>query len=277
MARPLRIQFEDALYHVTSRGNEKSLIYSDDKDRYVFIKLLAKVVEQYTWVIYAYCLMGNHYHLLVRTPKANLCRGMRQLNGIYAQYFNRRHERVGHLFQGRFKTILIKDEDRLLGVARYIVLNPVRANLVEEPDDWRWSSYRGTVGLNKLQGFVEADQLLGFFSTNRESAIEQYDAFVRGGIGIESPLADARGGIIADGSETVEVSATRLMGEISEEVPKRERFADRPTLGSIFGDNDREIGIYKAFCKYEYRLKEIGDFLGLHYSVVSRIAKKINE
>ncbi len=277
MARPLRIQFENALYHVTSRGNEKALIYYDNKDRYVFIKLLANVVEQYAWVIYAYCLMGNHYHLLLRTPKANLCGGMRQLNGIYAQYFNRRHERVGHLFQGRFSDILIKDEDRLLAVARYVVLNPVRANLVASPEDWRWSSYRGTAGLSKAPAFIDPDELLRFFSSNRESAVWQYIAFVGGGIGQESPLSDARGGILAGRSDLVELSAARLMGEISDEVPTRERFADRPTLETIFRDNERDVGIYKAFCKHGYRLREIGDFLGLHYSTVSGIAKRIGK
>jgi putative transposase len=277
MARPLRIQFENALYHVTSRGNEKAALYGDDQDRFVFIKLLSKVVEQYTWVVYAYCLMGNHYHLLVRTPKANLSRGMRQLNGIYAQYFNKRHERVGHLFQGRFAVVLIKDEERLLTVARYVVLNPVRAGIIATPEDWRWSSFCFTVGINKPPSFFDPDRVLCFFSGDRELACRQYVAFVSGGIGKESPLSDARGGILTGGDTPIEVSMARLMGEISDEVPKRERLADRPTLENIFSGNDRDMGIYKAFCKYEYKLKEIGSFLGLHYSVVSRIAKKIGE
>lgn len=275
MARPLRIQYENALYHVTSRGNEKAKIYMDDQDRYIFIEHLARVVEQYTWVLYAYCLMGNHYHLLVRTPDANLSTGMRQLNGIYAQYFNARHERVGHLFQGRFKAILIKDEDRLLIVARYVVLNPVRAELVMDPEDWRWSSYRGTAGLGRQPTFVDMDQLLVSFSENRESAMEQYAAFVLGGIGKESPLSDARGGIIAGDGRAVEISVARLMGEASGEIAKRERFADRPGLEEIFRDNDRDIGIYMAFCRYGYKLREIGEYLGLHYSVISRVAARM--
>ncbi len=275
MARPLRIQFENALYHVTSRGNEKSFIYVDDQDRFIFIELLARVVEQYSWILYAYCLMGNHYHLLVRTPKANLSRGMRQLNGVYAQRFNNRHQRVGHLFQGRFKAILIKDEDRLLTVARYIVLNPVRAKLVENPKDWRWSSYRDTAGLGRHPSFVDTDWLRSSFSEDMESAAKQYIAFVSGGIGGESPLADARGGIIAGAERAVEISFARLMGEASKEVVKRERFADRPGLQEIFEQNDRDIGIYMAFCRYGYKLREIGDYLGLHYSYISRVAARI--
>jgi REP element-mobilizing transposase RayT len=275
LARPLRIQFENALYHVTSRGNGKAAIYDDDKDRHVFIKILASVVEQYAWVVYAYCLMSNHYHLLVKTPKANLSTGMRQLNGVYSQYYNNCHDRAGHLFQGRYNAILIKDERRLLAVARYVVLNPVRAGLVVDPEDWRWSSFRGTAGLNRPPIFIDPDQLLCFFASDRSMACRDYYAFVKAGIDVESPLSDARGGVLAGDIEVIEVTAARLMGEISEEVPKRERFADRPTLETIFKENDRDIGIYKAFRKYEYRLKEIGDFLGLHYSTVSGIAKRI--
>lgn len=277
MARPLRIQFEDALYHVTARGNEKRPIYLDDEDRYMFIKLLKRMVEQYRWIIYAYCLMDNHYHLLVRTQKANLSKGMRQLNGIYAQYFNRRHERVGHLFQGRFADILIMDEDRLLVVARYVVLNPVRAGLVANPEDWRWSSYLGTAGIINPPSFIDADQILRFFSKQRASAAQQYVDFVRQGIGTDSPISDAKGGIIYKDEKPIEVSTARLLGEISDEVPRRERFADRPMLEEIFECGDRDIGIYRAFYKYEYRLKEIGDFLGVHYSLVSKVARRIEE
>lgn len=276
MARPLRIQFENALYHVTSRGNEKGEIFLEDRDRYVLLKLLKQVVERYEWVISAYCFMGNHYHLLVRTPNANLSIGMRQLNGVYAQYFNKQHERVGHLFQGRFSAILIKDEERLLTVARYIVLNPMRAGLVSNPADWRWSSYRCTAGIAGKSSIFDPDQILCFFSNKRGSACQQYINFVKEGIGGGSPLADARGGILAGEEELLELSIARLTGEIGDEVPGRERFADRPDLEKLFADNERDIGIYKAFCKYGYKLREIGEFLGLHYSIVSRIANRID-
>lgn len=283
MARPLRIQNEDAIYHITARGNEKSIIFTDDRDRYAFLKQLERVVEEYRWMVYAFCLMGNHYHLLLRTPEANLSRGMRQLNGVYAQYFNRSHDRVGHLFQGRYASILIHGEDdhedgeaRLLAVARYVVLNPVRAGLAFNVEDWRWSSYRSTSGLTEPPPFFDPDLILCSFSRDREVARQLYMDFVRMGIGEDSPLKRARGGIVM-GGDCLEVSAARLMGEISEEVPNRERFADRPELGEIFSDNERDIGIYKAFSKYGYKLKEIGDFLGLHYSVISKIAKNLRD
>ena len=147
MARPLRLQFAGAVYHLTSRGNARQKIFFDDGDRELFFQTLAHVVSRYSWVCHAYCLMANHYHLLVETPKANLSIGMRQLNGIFTQSFNRRHRRVGHLFQGRFKAILVKKDSYLLELCRYIVLNLVRVKGRTSPAAWKWSTYRPTAGL----------------------------------------------------------------------------------------------------------------------------------
>src|ERR1044071_3112449 len=126
MARPLRLEFPGAIYHLTSRGNARHKVFFTDADRELFLKTLTGVVRRYDWVCHAYCLMADHYHLLVETPKANLSIGMRQLNGMYTQAFNRRHKRVGHLFQGRFTAILVEKESHLLELCRYIVLNPAR-------------------------------------------------------------------------------------------------------------------------------------------------------
>ena len=142
MARPLRIEYDGALYHITSRGNERKAIFRDDEDRKNFLDNLLKVDERFNWICHAYCLMNNHYHLIIETPDGNLSGGMRQLNGIYTQYFNRRHKRAGHIFQGRYKAVLIEKESYLLEVSRYVVLNPVRAKAVETPEDWQWSSYK---------------------------------------------------------------------------------------------------------------------------------------
>ena len=130
MARPLRIEFDGALYHVTSRGNKREDIYLDDIDRLIFLDVLAEVCRRFNWVCHAYCQMTNHYHLLIETPDANLSLGMRHLNGVYTQKFNYHHDRVGHVFQGRYKGILVEKEAHLLELARYIVLNPVRARMV---------------------------------------------------------------------------------------------------------------------------------------------------
>ncbi len=142
MARPLRIEYPGAVYHITSRGNEKKPVYKDDQDRENFLFILDKVNKRYHWLCHAYCLMDNHFHLLIETPDGNLSIGMRQLNGVYTQAFNKRHRRVGHLFQGRYKAILIQKDSHLLEVCRYVVQNPVRAGLAEDPGQWRWSSYR---------------------------------------------------------------------------------------------------------------------------------------
>jgi len=131
MARPLRIELAGALYHVTSRGDERRPIFFEDGDRSAFLAVLGEVIARFGWLCHAYCLMTNHYHLLVETPHANLSQGMRQLNGVYTQYVNRSHRRVGHLFQGRFKGILVEKESYLLELARYVVLNPVRAGMEE--------------------------------------------------------------------------------------------------------------------------------------------------
>jgi putative transposase len=133
MSRPLRIEYPGALYHLTSRGNARQDIFLDDTDRAVFLDVLASVIERHGWHLYAYCLMGNHYHLLAETPHSNLSRGMRWLNGVYTQRFNRRHERVGHILQGRFKAILAERESYLLELSRYTVLNPVRAGMTGAP------------------------------------------------------------------------------------------------------------------------------------------------
>ena len=146
MARPLRIEFEGALYHVTSRGDERRDIFLDDADREAFLQILGDVVRRFAWRCHAYCLMGNHYHLLIETPNANLSRGMRHLNGVYTKRFNRTHERVGHVMQGRYKSILVDKDEYLLELARYVVLNPVRAGVVRSARDWKWSSYRATAG-----------------------------------------------------------------------------------------------------------------------------------
>jgi putative transposase len=155
MTRPLRLESPGALYHVTARGNERRAIVRDDQDRQRWLTVLGQVVHLYRWTLHAYVLMDNHYHLLVETPEPTLSRGMRQLNGLYGQAFNRRHGRVGHLFKGRFKAIVVKKEAYLLTLCRYVVCNPVRAGSVKHAREWRWSSYRATAGLRAAPEWLE--------------------------------------------------------------------------------------------------------------------------
>jgi len=193
MSRPIRIEFPGALYHVTARGDRREDIFDDDTDRNAFLDVLAQVVEQFNWLCYAWCLMDNHYHLLIQTPDANLSKGMRQLNGVFTQTSNRRHHRVGHLFQGRFKAILVDSDAYLMELARYVVLNPVRAGMVKKPDKWMWSSYRASMGLVAAQPFLAVDGLLAQFAKRRAVAQARYARFVAEGIKAPSPWQDLKG------------------------------------------------------------------------------------
>jgi putative transposase len=166
VSRQLRLEFPGAIWHVTSRGNERRVIYRDDADRRRFLKLLASAVRDRRWILHAWVLMSNHYHLLIETPEVGLSRGMKWLNQMYAEGFNRRHARVGHLFQGRFKSILVERESHLLELVRYIVLNPVRAGMVEAAEHYRWSNYRATAGLEPAPPWLDVLWTLARFGTS---------------------------------------------------------------------------------------------------------------
>ncbi|MFO0700343.1 MAG: transposase [Nitrospira sp.] len=181
MARPLRIEYPGAVYHVTSRGNARQAIVQDDRDRTRFLETLAHVIDRFGWRCHAYCLMDNHYHLLLETPQPNLSRGMRQLNGTYTQALNCRHQRVGHVFQGRFTGILVEKEAHLLELCRYVVLNPVRARMVTHPRLWAWSSYQATVGEHAAPSWLWTDWILGHFGTRQREAQGRYRQFVAEG------------------------------------------------------------------------------------------------
>lgn len=185
MSRPLRLEFAGALYHITARGNERKAIYLDETDFELFLDTLDAVCYQHNWVIHAYCLMNNHYHLLLETPDANLSKGMRQLNGVFTQAMNKKHHRVGHLFQGRYKAILVDKDAYLLELSRYIVLNPLRARMVAKLDDWPWSSWQCTIGNSQSPDWLATDAILRCFGTQRASAINAYIEFVYQGVHIQ--------------------------------------------------------------------------------------------
>jgi putative transposase len=178
MGRILRVQFPGAHYHVTMRGNAKQRVFLDDWDFTWLLGQLEVTVTRHEWICFAYCLLGNHFHLCVATPKANLAEGMRLLNGTYAQRFNRRYDRVGHVFQGPYRSRLIKDDRQLLATSRYIALNPVRAGLCSRPELWPWSSYRATIGLEKAPPWLAVDALLARYGTERRAAALEYRRLV---------------------------------------------------------------------------------------------------
>lgn len=282
MARPLRLEFPGAVYHVTSRGDGRGMIFRDDSDRERFLEILGRVVSLRRWVCHAYCLMGNHYHLLVETPEANLSRGMRSLNGEYTQAFNRRHRRPGHVFQGRFKAVVVEKESHLLELCRYVVLNPVRARGMRAvaPEDWPWSSYRVTAGLEPAPGFMSVEWILSRFGGRKREAQRRYARFVAQGKKGKAGPPQAMGGLIVG----TEAFAKRIAPMLREkgghrEHPLRQRRAARPRLSALFVGTrrmdraERNAKIREAYCEHGYTLSEIGRSVGLHYATVSRIVK----
>lgn len=275
MARPLRIEFPGALYHVTSRGNQRAAIFQDDADRERFIGLLGEVVERFHWRCLAWCLMPNHYHLMVETPDANLSKGMRQLNGVFTQYVNRRHGRVGHLFQGRFKGILVDSDSYLLELARYVVLNPVRAGLVERPEDWPWSSYRQMTGKAPPPAWLDADSLLAAFGSDRRAALRAYARLVAGGIGGPSIWANLNRQIYL--GDDAFVARSQRHAEVGEDlaIPREQRRPPPPSLAEIEREApSRNAAIVAAYATGGYSYADLGRHFGLHFTQIGRIVRQ---
>lgn len=276
MARPLRIEFAGALYHVTSRGDRREAIYEDDEDRNTFLSTLAEVVERFNWLCHAYCLMNDHYHLVVETPDANLSKGMRQLNGVFTQASNRRHVRTGHLFQGRFKGILVDKDDYLLELTRYVVLNPVRAGMVEQPGDWPWSSYRAMLGEAAVPNWLAANALLAHFGSRRSEARRRYRRFVTEGLDMGSIWSGLRQQMYL-GNETFVEHVQEKMDIKGDQrsIPKAQRRAPAQPLREIEKRHpERNDAIVAAYTTGAFSYREIGEYFGLHLATVGRIIRR---
>jgi len=277
-----------ALWHVTSRGNERQAIVRDQTDRERFLSTLGDVIETTGWRLHAYVLMRNHYHLLLETPEPNLSIGMRQINGLYGQGYNRRHERVGHLFQGRFHGVRVEMESHLLEVARYVVLNPVRAGIVSAPSHYLWSSYRATAGLDGPPPWLDASWLLACFGPSRPGAQRRYAAFVAEGLGRASPWESLARQVVLGSDAFVrglvhDVAAGR-------EVPRPQRCAPRPGVTELLkavaaqagepvdvirngrGGAARMIVAFLGRHDCGLRLRPLGEALGVDLGHVSRLA-----
>jgi len=276
MARPIRIEFAGALYHVTSRGDRREAIFEDDADRFRFLEVLGSVVETFNWRCHSYCLMTNHYHLVIETVDGNLSKGMRQLNGVFTQWSNRRHRRSGHLFQGRFKSILVDSERYLLELARYVVLNPVRAEMVDHPNKWPWSSYGAVVGQVKAPDWLSVPSLLAQFSKRRKAAIAAYEKFVLAGIGAE-PIWDNLKRQVFLGDDSF-VNRVLAKSEAADDIniPRIHRRPPAPTLEEIErAHSTRNEGIYAAWATGEYSYSQIAAHYGLYYTTVGGIVRSI--
>ena len=272
MARPLRLEYPGAVYHVTSRGNARQDIVVDDRDRALFLEKPAHVIDRFGWHCHAYCLMDNHYHLLVETPRPTLSRGMRQLNGTYPQAVNRRHQRVGHLFQGRFTAILVETEAHLLELCRDVVLNLVRAQAVSYPRHWAWSRYRATAGEGLGLVWLTTDWILAHCGRTVREVQEHYRQCVAAGRAGPQPWSQLKRQIYL-GSEAF--IARHQPNRVLRDIPRRRTQAARPTLKALFqrrGDEARRIAV--AYRQYGYRLREIAERLGVHEVTVSRRLKR---
>jgi REP element-mobilizing transposase RayT len=305
MARPLRIEFPGALYHITARGNAGQDIFLDARDSQRFLDILAEVATRLRWRCFAYCLMTNHYHLVVETPAPNLAHGMRQLNGRYTQGFNFRHGRDGHLFQGRYKAILVDREPYLKEVCRYVVLNPVRAGLAPDARAWRWSSYRATFAAGQAGGgqrpaapdWLAARDLLALFAAAPEAAAPIYAGFVAEGAGAgvgagaeraggaagRSGLWDRLEGQIYLGAAGFAEAMRARLGDMAgaqsgaSEVPRVQREAPpRPLPAFVQGFTDRREAMARAHLEGGYSQAEVARHFGVHYSTVSRAARRFS-
>ena len=272
MARPLRIEYPGAVYHVMARGNGRDAIVADDEDRQVFVDNLGRVCSRFGWRVWAWCLMDNHYHLLVETPKPNLSRGMREVNGVYTQAYNRRHGLVGHVLQGRYKALLVDKQRYLLELSRYVVLNPVRAGQVAQAPDYAWSSAAAVMGSAPCPDWLVVADQLALFHAQAGPARRAYRRYLADGLGLPDPTASARHQLYLGDDDFVEKAAAKA-GRLTREHPRRQR-AVKSLAGYAKAYADRDEAMAAAYASTAYTLAEIGAYFGLHYATVSRIVRQ---
>ena len=276
--RPLRPEFSGTLYHVSSRGDRQEEIYEDDDDRQKFLEILASVVTDYNWSCHAYCLMSNHYHLVIETHDGNLSKGMRQLNGVFTQASNRRHRRCGHLFQGRYKAILIDKDNYLLELTRYVVLNPTRARgMVRRIEDWPWSSYPAMVGTVIPPEWLTTDWVLSQFGRQKVRAMKKYRQFVMEGLQQKPDIWSELKGQIYLGDDTFVSNMQKKIGkdQIDLNIPQKQMRPIPRSLAEIVSrSTERDVSIIAAYDTGAYSQREIGDYFGIHPSTVGVVVRK---
>ncbi len=286
MAGPLRVEYPGAYYHVINRGNNQEKIYKNARDREKFLEYLEKAAERFSIIIHAYCLMGKHYHLLVQTPEANLSLAMQWINVSYATYFNRKRGRYGHLFQGRFKAILIDADEYLKHLSRYIHLNPVRAKMVSLPAEYQWSSYGAFIGKHRAPRFLETSWLLSNFGRTKKEARGNYRDFVENVDvkALENPSKQVTGGFLLGDADFVNwVKETFLAGRNDEkEIPQLKKLKPRVSLEKVVQavtqefhcsqeriiakgrkkNKAREVALYIARDMSGMSCKDLGEYFG---------------
>lgn len=281
MTRQLRTEFPGALYHIYSRGNNKKMIFLEDADRYKFLNILNKALRKCNYLCYGYCIMGTHFHLMLETPDGNISRGMHILHSTYAQYFNRKHGCVGHVFQGRFHSVLVQRELYLLVLCRYIVLNPIRAGLVNHPGEYTWSSFNEMIGTIKQEPpIIAAELLLSHFGIEPDEARKNYIDFVMDGIDKPSPFSHTVGSTFLGNKEFLSSLESILKPVINrKDISSEQRYAYRPTLSELFEHSKffskefRNKVIFHAYSDYAYRQVDIARHINLHRVTISNIIK----
>jgi REP element-mobilizing transposase RayT len=276
MTRPLRLEFEGALYHVTSRGDRREPIFEDNEDRREWLGVLAEALDRFHATAYAYCLMDNHYHVVMQTQRPNLSRLMRHVNGVYTLRYNRRHNKVGHLFQGRFKAVLVDQESYFLEVCRYVDLNPVRAHMTRRPQEWPWSSYGAHAGRAPAQPWLDSRALhrrLAPHAPLRDGPA-RYAQFVAQGKGVKLWDEALRGQIYLGNEAFVKRMQTRITGKPGREIARaQQRPAPRP-MAYYFGNAKRDDAIVTAYRDGGHTQTAIAQATGLSVSRVSRLIAK---
>jgi len=288
MARPLRIEYPGAFYHITSRGNERQKIFRSLKDRERFLTYLKSATQRYGAVIHVYCLMSNHYHLLLETPRGNLSQIMRHINGAYTTYFNVRLKRVGHLFQGRYKAILVEVDEYALELSRYIHLNPVRAKMVSRPEEYFWSSYRVYTGREQPSDWLKTSFILNYFDRKNLKAKNSYKTFVEELLEQEyhSPMREVIASTILGSPEFVEKVSTENLDarkdgrnvpamKILRPCPDMDEILIKVKAESISARQARKITIYCCHKFSGAKLKEIGEKFGLTEAAVSQTSRRL--
>lgn len=285
MARPLRIEYPGAFYHVTARGNEQKDIFKSRADREQFLTYLETTAERYGAVVHAYCLMDNHYHLFLETPAGNLAQIMRHVGGAYTIYFNAKRKRAGHLFQGRYKAILVDKDVYALELSRYIHLNPVRAGIVDQPEKYAWSSYRSYIGLACVPAWLTTDFVVGCLDSSGAGAYRQFigDSLCRGG---DSSTQEVIASTILGSREFVEkIAKCHLAQRKTDRNVPALRQLNRPSLDRIVAViasepelNEklrRNVGIYFCHRYSGARLQEIGERFGLSDAAIAQASRRL--
>jgi len=297
MARQLRIEFEGAVYHVTSRGNQRGKIFWDNQDRERLRTILERTKERYSYLLHAYVFMDNHYHLLVETPRANIKQIMQNINTSYTVFVNRKYNRSGHLFQGRYKAFIVDKDGYLLELGRYIHLNPVRAGVAKSPEDFRWSSYRDYLYAHEGRGITDTNETLGFLSKRWRIAVKKYKEFVDAGMGAKSPLENAVGSILGD--ETFMERVVKYIRGVPDrrEVPEIRKIEKKYEIKDVvrgvagyFGlakedlltrrkrtEAERKIAVYLSKLLSGEKNVEIGTVFGISIQAVTNSIRRVQK